>query len=268
MMKIKFCLTLILCILLFQGASAQKRWNTRNASVSLWEIGLSGGVSSFVTSVNPGPGAPNSQINYWYRNINPGIGLSVVRNFSPSLGVEMNWLNTRLTGRWNDKWPAVGISAVPGTPLNFNSQINQFDLLVTFNMNQLMLPGDEEDLWHIFFKTGIGIANINDKKNFFPGDSPYSKLSLALDAGVSVSISDKLKLLAGSTFRFVNTDNLDGVHVVSTDMNGHLVSWMKVFEIYNFTYLRVSYSLGDFGPGKSKSTLRNNKGKFRIHRKR
>ena len=53
--------------------------------------------------------------------------------------------------------------------------------------------------------------------------------------------------MIGSTFRFVNTDNLDGVHVVSTDLNGKTVEYMKVYEIYNYTYLRVSYNLGDIG---------------------
>lgn len=267
-MKINFCLTFILTFLLIQGVSAQKRRTYQNASVSQWEIGLSGGVSTFVTSVNPGPGAPKSSINYWNRDLNPGIGLSVVRNISPTIGIELNWLNTRLTGSWNNKWPAVGISVYKETPTTFNSQINQFDLMATFNMNQMMLPGDEEDLWHIFLKTGLGIAHINDKKNFFPGDNPYTKLSLALDAGVSVSISDKLKLLAGSTFRFVNTDNLDGVHVATTGINGQVVSWMKVYEIYNFTYLSVNYRLDDFGIKKSKATVKNRKGKFKVYRRR
>lgn len=267
-MKINFCLTLTLVIILLPGASAQKNWNKQNGTITPWEIGLSGGVSTFLTSVNPEPGAPNGRINYWNREVNPGIGLSVVRNISPSLAVEINWLNTRLTGKWNDKWPAIGISAFQETPTTFNSRISQFDLMVAFNVNQMMLPGDEEDLWHIYFKTGIGIAHIKDNKNFFPGDSPYTKLSLALDAGVSVSISEKLKLLAGSTFRFVNTDNLDGVHVVSADMNGHLTGWMKVYEIYNYTYLSVNYRLSDFGLKKSKATVKHKNGKFRVYRRR
>ena len=72
-------------------------------------------------------------------------------------------------------------------------------------------------------------------------------MSFALDAGLSVSLNERIKLMIGSTFRFVNTDNLDGVHVVSTDLTGKTIEYMNIFEIYNFTYLRVSYNLGNIG---------------------
>ena len=133
----------------------------------------------------------------------------MVRNISPSLGVEINWLNTRLTGTWNNKWPALPISTSYQSPLTYNSQINQFDVMMVFNLNQIMLPGDEEDVWHLFFKSGIGITKIKDKKKFYPDGSSYARMSFALDAGLSVSLSERIKLMIGSTFRFVNTDNLD-----------------------------------------------------------
>jgi hypothetical protein len=267
-MRIILSLTQILVILFVQNVSAQWHKNGTTGSVSLWEIGLSGGVSSFVTSVNPSSATMSGQINYWSRDENPGIGLSVVRNISPAFGIELNYLNTRLTGTWNNKYPPLAISVGHESPLTFDSRINQFDLMAAFNLNQMLLPGDEEDLWHIYLKTGVGLTHINDNKNFYPGDNPYNKMSLVIDAGLSVSMSDKIKLMLGSSFRSINTDNLDGVHVESTDLNGKTISYMKVYEIYNYTYLKVSYCLGDFGSKKTKNTFKNKKGKYRIFRKR
>lgn len=266
-MRINILLTHILIILLFQNVSAQWHSGKSIATVTPWEIGLSGGVSTFMTSVNPASGAPNKQINYWNRDVNPGVGLSVVRNLSPAIGIELNWLNTRLTGKWKNSYPLPPISEGHEIPLTFNSQINQIDLMGAFNVNQLILPGDEEDIWHIFVKTGIGITNVKDSKKFYPGVTS-TQLSIIFDAGLSFSISEKIKLMAGSTFRFVNTDNLDGVHVTSTDISGETVNWMQVYEIYNYSYLKVSYCLDNFGSKKTRSTFKNRKGKFGVYRRR
>jgi len=244
----------ILLLLFFHSASAQRNLKAQGGTVSPWEIGISGGASSFVTSVNPEAIESNNQINYWNRDINPGVGLSIARNISPSLGIELNWLNTRLTGSWNNIWPQHPISAGRESPLTFNGQINQFDLMMTFNINQIILPGDLEDKWHFYLKTGVGLANIHDKMKFYPGIT-YNRFSAALDAGLSFSLSDKIKLQIGSTLRSVNTDNLDGVHVVSTYIDGQTTYFMKVFEIYNYSYLRVSCNLGKFGNGKSKAGI-------------
>jgi hypothetical protein len=267
-MKIIFCLTPILLILLCGNALSQQNFNQQTGQISAWEIGLSTGVASFVTSVNPQSGAPDKMINYWSRDLKPGFGLSVVRNISPVLGIEMNLLNTSLTGTWNDKTPPLNIRPGHSNPLTFNSSVSQFSLLMTFNINQLILPGDNEDTWHLFLKTGAGIAHIKDNKNFFPGDSPYTKMSFVADMGLSVSLSERIKLMAGTSFRSVITDNLDGVHVTSTDANGQTVSSTKVYEIYNYNYLQISYSLGNFGSTNKRGTFRNEKGKYRVYRNR
>jgi len=245
-MRIVFYLTQLVVFLLVQNVSAQRYRIKGVGYVAPWEIGLSTGISSFLTSVAPNSGLNPNRINYWNNNGNPGVALSVVRNFSPSIGIELNWLYTRLSGRWDNKWPQIPEYADHQNPLTYNSLINQFDLMVAFNVNQILMPGDAEDIWHLYLKTGIGMTRINDKKNFYPGDSPCNRLSFAVDAGISVSVSEKAKLMLGSTFRTVNTDNLDGVHVFSTDQEGKPVAVMNVFEIYNFTYLRINYSWGNF----------------------
>jgi len=262
-----FCLAQILIISPFQTASAQNHSKKHTGYITPWEISLSVGFTTFVTSVNPAQGASDRLINYWYRDKNPGIGFSVTRNFSPALGVELNWLNTRLTGTWNDKWAPLTVSAGYPIPLTFNSKINQLDLVMTFNLNKIVHPGNEIDNWHLFFKTGLGLSHIKDNQDFFPGESPYNRLSFITDGGLSVSVSEKVKLMAGSSFRFVNTDNLDGVHVESTDLNGNTVGYINIFEIYTYTYLKMSYSLGHFGSKKSSCSFMDNQQKHRAHRK-
>ena len=245
-MKITYCLTPILVLLLFQGASARGYMRRGEGYIAPWEFGISAGVTTFLTSVNPTPGAANSTINYWHNDLNPGVALSVVRNLSPSLGIEVSWLNSRLTGKWNTKWPPY--STAPGleNPLTYDTQFNQLDLMANFNLSQIILPGDEEDPWHLFMKAGVGVAQIKDNKNFFPGDSPAIKMSFALEAGVSVSLGEKIKLMVGSNFHSVNTDSMDGVHVFSTDKKGKTIAYLNIFEIYNFSYLKVSYNFGNF----------------------
>lgn len=253
-MKIIFCLIQILVILFCQSASAKSHF-TKIPTISPWEFGFSSGVSIFVSSFNPESNAVNKRLNYWNSDINPGIGLFVVKNISPSLGVEINWLNTRLTGEWNNKWPSLPISEGRESPLKYNTQINQFDFMVVFNIDQILLPGDEEDRGHFFIKTGIGLSMIKDTKKFYPGIN-YDRISFALGAGYSVSLNTKIKLQIGSIFRSVNTDNLDGVHVVAEAKDGQTVYFMKIFEIYNYSYLSVSYSIGHFGSGKYRNTYK------------
>lgn len=247
-MKIIFVLIQILFFLLI-NVSAKKPFNPRTPVVTPWEIGLSSGVSIFMTSVNPESNAMDQRLNYWNNSINPGVGLFAVRNISPSIGIEVNWLNTRLTGTWNDKYPPHLVSAGRESPLTYNSQINQFDLMAVFNADQILLPGDPEDNGHFFLKTGIGVSLINDTKKFYPGIT-YTRISFAFGAGYSYSLNEKINIQIGSTFRSVNTDNLDGVHVVANDKNGQLVHFMKIFEIYNYSYLSVSYRMGYFGSKK------------------
>lgn len=258
-MKFTFCLLQTLLILLIQPVTTQGQISKRIETP--WEIGISGGVSSFVTSIASGAGAPSKEINYWHRDLNPGIGLSVVRNISPAISLEMDWLNSRLSGKWNDRWPPIPISAGRETPLKFSSQINQFDLLMAFNVNQIFLPGDEEDIWHIFFKTGIGITAIKDHKKFYPVFNQQG-LAFSIDAGISYSLNERFKLQIGSAWRLVATDNLDGVHAsyivvsgntnansdsVNVDLQINTAEFKKVYEIYNFTYIRISCCINNFG---------------------
>jgi hypothetical protein len=267
-MKIVFYLSQILVFILFDTVSAQSYSRKSSGNITPWEIAFSAGISSFVTSVNPQPGAVSNRINYWKRDINPAFGLSVVRNISPSIGLELNWINTHLSGTWSNKYPSLFVGTAYENPLKFNSKLNQIDLMVSFNLNQMMLPGEAEDIWHLYLKTGLGMSLITETKHFYPDGSKYSRLSFVLDGGFSYTLTDQIKLMAGSSFRFVNTDNLDGVHVVEADLKGNTTNYLRIYEIYNYTYVQVSYSFGEIGPKKHKSTTKSSKGKFKVSRKR
>lgn len=249
-MKIIFYLTQILVFLFFDIVSAKTPVNRGMPVITPWEIGLSTGASIFGTSFNQDANAIYKRHSYWYRDINPGIGLFAVRNISPSLGIEINWFYTRLSGKWNKGWPTLPVLLDQESPFTFSSQINQFDLMIVFNLDQIMLPGDEEDIGHFFIKTGIGISKIKDNKGFYP-DINSSALSIALGGGYSFSLNEKIKFQVGNILRAVNTDNLDGVHVVNKNKSGKLTEFTQIVEIYNYTYLSVSYNFGDFGSQKS-----------------
>jgi len=254
-MKIIFYLTQILVILFFTSASAKRPLTSGMPVITPWEIGLSTGASIFGTAYIQESNATYKRHSFWYRDVNPSIGLFVVRNISPSLGIEISWLNTRISGKWNKTGLTILDLAGRENPITFNSQVNQFDLMMVLNLDQIMLQGDEEDKGHFFIKTGIGISKIKDNKKFYPEINSYA-MSFALGGGYSFSLNEKIKLQVGSILRAVNTDNLDGLHAVSSGRNGEMVEYKKSFEIYNYSYFSVSYSFGDFGSHKSKSSFK------------
>jgi hypothetical protein len=253
-MKRKKILIQSVIIILFQSALLYGQTSNSTGIISPWEIGVSTGVTTFLTSINSKAIAPSRRINYWYANLNPCVGLSVARNISPAFGMEFNWLNTRLTGRWNDNWPAHPLSFGQESPFTFNSSINQFDLMMTLNLNQIMLPGEIEDPWHFFIKTGIGLSCIKDNKKFYQV-SNYQSMSIPLDVGISFSLSERVKLLMGSTWRLVKSDHVDGVQVVYTDVSGNISNELgTIYELYNFTYISITYGFGHFSSKKSNAS--------------
>ncbi|NEW83389.1 MAG: hypothetical protein GZ094_13620 [Mariniphaga sp.] len=96
-MKIIFYLTQILVFLFFHIVSAKTPVNGAVPIITPWEIGLSTGASIYGTSFIQKPDATYMRNSFWYRDVNPAIGLFAVRNISPSIGIEMSWLNTCLS---------------------------------------------------------------------------------------------------------------------------------------------------------------------------
>lgn len=242
MKKIPFSIITLLLVLILKNSFGRPGEYT--GTITPWEIGINGGVSVFITSINPEVPRGTNRINFWYRDFNPSAGLSITRNFSPFWGLELNWFYTKLSGTWNNKYPLPYFALGYTSPLTFDTRINQFDLMVSFNINQMIIPDVEEDRWHFYFKPGIGITQITDTKKFYPDGSSYIRPSIVFDAGLSVSLNDKVKLMVGSSLRIVDTDNLDGLHVDAVKIDGLQRKYLKVYELYNFNYIRLTYCFG------------------------
>jgi hypothetical protein len=254
-MKIILYLCQILVILFSYSALAEGPTKNRIATITPWEFGLSTGVSIYGTSFIKELNSTYKRNSFWWREANPAIGLLAVRNISPSVGIEVSWINTRLSGNWNKSRAALLDVEGRESPISFNSTINQFGLMMVFNLSQIMLPGDDEDRGHLFIKTGIGISLMKDNKNFYP-DVTSAGMSYALGGGYSVSLNERIKLQIGSTTIAINSDNMDGLHVVPKDNNGQILKPESIIEIYNYSYLSMIYRIGDFGSGKYKSTYK------------
>ncbi|MCX6238894.1 MAG: outer membrane beta-barrel protein [Bacteroidia bacterium] len=235
---------LILMLIVCQAATAKKKRTKSKDSTTPFEVGLSLGGSSFITSFNPDAKGSDRFVNYWQNKINPGVGLTVTRNVYPWLGIGLNYLFTSFTGTWNDKSLTMPVPLNGDNQLSYKSMINQFDLLLNFNINKLVAPGKARDKWNIYIRTGPGYTMIKDNIVFFTGQLSKNtiRFSYTFDPGVSFRLSDNIKLKAGIALRIVFTDNLDGVHLFSTDP-GWKYSY-HISEIYHYTYLSINYNLG------------------------
>ena len=252
---------LILIIFISQGAIAQN-WNNRSKKDNnrLFEIGISIGGASFVSTYNPNPEPPETFINYWNNDINPGIGVSIANNISPVFGIEIGYLHTSLTGTWNDKWPPYPVGAGYDTPLTYDNSINQYELLFAFNISKLISPRTATGKWNVYVRTGPGITNIIDHKEFYNDqyNHNYNRFSWTLDPGVSYQINDRFKLKAGSSWKIVTTDNVDGIHIYFDKPGWNYNN--NITEFYQYTYVSVHYCLGRYFDAKGKTKSGRNSG--------
>lgn len=249
-----FAALLILMVIICDSATAKKIRSKSKDKTPPFEVGLSLGGSSFITSFNPDAKVTDKFVNYWHNKINPGIGLSVTRNIFPSVGIGLNYLHTSFTGTWNDKSLAMPVPLNGDNQLAYKSTINQYDLLFNVNINKLVAPRTASDKWNIYIRTGPGYTTIKDNIAFYADQlsKNFNRFSYTFDPGVSFRLSDKIKLKAGTALRIVFSDNLDGVHLFSTDP-GWKYSY-HISEIYQYTYLSINYYLG----GKISAPKKNN----------
>jgi len=111
------------------------------------------------------------------------------------------------------------------------------------NISKLVAPRTASDKWNIYIRTGPGVTTIKDNIAFYDDqlNQKYYRFSFTLDPGVSFRLSDRIKLKAGTSLRIVFSDNLDGVHLFSTD-TGWSYNY-SISEIYQYTYLSINYCL-------------------------
>ena len=69
----RFSFLITVTVLLFVQSTYAQYSKRRSGTESSWEFGFSGGVSQFLTSINPNVDAEYKKFNYWNADFNPSI---------------------------------------------------------------------------------------------------------------------------------------------------------------------------------------------------
>jgi len=241
-------LLVIIALTIAQSTVAQ---NGRRSSgdASSWEIGFSGGLSKFLTSINPNSDAIHPKFNYWNADFNAGITISVVKIISPKFSAGFELHTTKLSGSWNVNNgyplpPAAG-GVIPNP---FKTGVNVADLFVLANLNHIVAPNSSNDKWFLFAKGGFGLTFLKEYSGLYPLVQPGNlyKYTIVLGGGASYTVNEKVKLKLGTTWYRVESDRLDGVHTLKpglplgTDPNYEY----NVKERYIYPYIEVTYGFG------------------------
>lgn len=212
-----------------------------------WEVGISGGASQFLNSINPNSDALFKKFNYWNSDLNISFSLYLIRNISNQFSVEFEWHTTKLSGTWNQN----SVYAVPQSAIDlglpypdpFKTGINEFDLMLSVNLNNAFFPKFENEKWYVFIKGGVGGVLLKGYQSLYPYRTLWNpfKYSIAYGTGLSYKIDNKVKVKLGLTLRQVETDRLDGIHTMRP--NAPNDAYFNVKEVYCSTYLGIIYSL-------------------------
>jgi len=235
----------LITILMFQVATIIRAQNF--GKQHKWEVGISGGATEFLNSINPNSEAQYKKFNYWNSNLNSSFSLSVIRNISSQFSAEIEWITSKLSGTWNQnsgyEVPQSAIDLGLPYPDPFKTGINEFDLMVSINLNKVILPKSKNDKWYVFIKGGGGVVLLKEYQALFPYSTPGNpfKYSIAYGTGFSYKIDDKVKIKLGLTFRQVETDRLDGIHTMKPD--NPYDPYFNVKEVYCSVYLGMTYTL-------------------------
>ena len=262
--------TILVVIMLFVAQSSFAQYTKRRSKgESTWEIGFSGGVSKFLTSINPNADATYKKFNYWNTDFNAAITLSVIKTISPKFSAEFEFLTTKLSGKWNvnNGYPVPPRAIFNGLlyPDPFKTGVNQINLMLVANLNKIIAPNSANEKWYVFLKGGGGAARIKAYNVLYPYPQWANEYeySIAFGGGLSYSIDDRFKIKLGATWYRVETDRLDGVHTLRPDGD-----WKKnegyfynIKERYIYPYIGLTYGLGQT-QSKSHFIQRNNNRSF------
>jgi len=215
-----------------------------------WEIGISGGGSRFLNSINPNSDALYKKFNYWNCDWNSATSVSVIRNLTNIFCAEVEWQSSKLSGNWNMKNnygipPRAIVIGLP-YPDPFKTGVNEFDLNLIVNLNKLIIPDLTNDRWYLFVKGGAGGVLIKEYSALFPystSGNPF-KYSIVYGTGLTYLINDKIKLKLGCTWHKVETDRLDGVHTVRAV--APYDAYFNVKETYLNCYMGLTIGFGKF----------------------
>jgi hypothetical protein len=246
-----FILLIAILLLIAQSTVAQYS-RRRSGDASSWEIGFTGGVSKFLTSIDPNSDAIYKKFNYWNADFNAAITLSITKIISPKFSVQFEILTTKLSGSWNvnNGYPVPPLAIAQGLtyPNPFKTGINQFNLLVVSNLNQIVAPNSANEKWFFFVKGGMGLAFLKEYSGLYPLIQPGNlfKYTIIYGGGLSYTINDKIKLKLGTTWYRVETDRLDGVHTLKPGLpDGPDANYaFNVKERYIYPYIGLTYGFG------------------------
>ena len=217
-----------------------------------WEIGVSGGLSRFVTAFNPNQDAVLKKFNYWNDDINPAFSLSVIKNFSPTLSGELEWVNTKLSGSWNTKngypIPPRDVANGISIPQPFETGINEFDFLLNVKLNWLSSLLTKNKALRIFLRGGIGLDLLKDYRALYHFDLPRNgyAYSILYGGGISYQVAPKLTIKASVMMSRVTTDRLDGVREIKPEpfaTGTNTFYYYNLKERYVRPYIGIIYAI-------------------------
>ncbi|MCX6239877.1 MAG: hypothetical protein NTY07_20420 [Bacteroidia bacterium] len=246
-----FVLNIAILLLIAQSTVAQYS-KRRSGDVSSWEIEFTGGVSKFLTSINPNSDAVYKKFNYWNADFNGAFTLSVTKTISPKFNAQFEFLTTKLSGQWNvnSGYPVPPLAIAQGLsyPNPFKTGVNHLNLLILANLNQIVAPNSANDKWYLFVKGGMGLAFLKEYSSLYPLVQPGNpfKYTVIYGGGLSYTINDKIKLKLGSTWYRVETDRLDGVHILKPGGDYQVDPGFayNVKERYIYPYVGMTYGFG------------------------
>lgn len=243
---------LVVIVLFFTQSTVAQNRRRSLGDASSWEIGFSGGLSKFLTSIDPNSDAIYKKFNYWNADFNAGITVSIVKIISPKFSAGVEIMTTKLSGSWNvnNGYPIPPLAIAKGLPYPnpFKTGVNVADLFVLANLNHIVAPNSANDKWYLFAKGGFGLAFLKEYSGLYPLVQPGNlyKYTYVLGGGVSYTVNEKIKLKLGTSWYRVESDRLDGVHTLKpglalgTDPNYEY----NVKERYIYPYIEVTYGLG------------------------
>src|SRR5665647_1752951 len=109
---------LVVIVLFFTQSTVAQNRRRSSGDASSWEIGFSGGLSKFLTSIDPNSDAIYKKFNYWNADFNAGIALSIVKVITPKFSAGVEIMTTKLSGSWNvnNGYPIPPLAIAKGLP--------------------------------------------------------------------------------------------------------------------------------------------------------
>ena len=229
----KLILSIALLIICFSFSYAQNFGKPE--PYRKWEIGINGGGSIFTGEWNMSKDDLFSHYSQWNNQLIWSYGLWLKKNFTNVFALEVNWNHSNITGDW--KYNTIPFS-------DFRTQVIQTDLNSVWNLTNLFSKNRFDRRIYWYGKLGAGISHLWRREGVYPlfHDNQW-KLTIPIGTGVAYRFTKHLKLSAGVTWSWLNTDRLDAMK--TEILNAKSANYeTAVFGTKLYPYLGVSYVFG------------------------